>query len=188
MEAILQEAIRQALPETFWEYLKGVRFHMSPGLLTVIVPDLQNARTLASPHLWPDVLDSVGCDRLVITDQAGFVCEVNLEICVEWQNLLKEEWESMLRWVLFLGTVPDTFQERLGNGISVHPRGNRIDLYAEPELAPDVLPMIYWLVGVEAFGFHQVRIMESCCKPRLTLSMHEIRRLVRYGFNRLTNH
>lgn len=189
MEAILQETIRQTLPETFWEYLKGARFHIAPGILTIIVSDPDWAAALTVPSIWPDAMDSVGCDRLIITtDQADYRQEMTLEFCVEWQGTVFLEWNSLLRWQLFAGGLPESVQERLQReGLSVYPKGDRLDLYAEPERVSDVLPLLYWLVDASRFGFHQVRIMESCCKPRLKLSIEEIRRLTRHGFNRLVD-
>jgi len=188
MEAILQETIRQTLPETFWEYLKGAKFRIDPGVLTIIIPDRHCAIALTVPSLWPDAMDSVGCDRLIITDQAGYVQEMTLELCVEWQHTTFLEWESLLRWILFVSTLPESLQERLEEqGVWVYPKGDRLDLYAVPEHVPDVLPLLYWLGGVDRFGFQQVRMMESYCKPRLNLSIDEIRRLLRHGFDRLVD-
>lgn len=186
MDAILQETIQQALPETFWEHLEGVRFHIATGVLTVIAPDEQKAKALAIAAIWADVLDCVGCERLIITDKANFCHEMTLESCVDCQILVSLECESQLQWLLYKETLPASVQQRLHeDGLLIQPNGHRLDLYAKPVRISDVLPLLYWLAGVDSFGFTQVRLMEHPDKPRLTLSVEEIRRLVRYGFNRL---
>ncbi|MBD1913974.1 MULTISPECIES: hypothetical protein [unclassified Leptolyngbya] len=186
MDAILQETILRALPETFWEHLEGVRFHIVTGVLTVIAPDETKAKALAIASIWADALDSVGCEHLVITDKANYRHEMTLESCVDCQILVSLECESQLQWLLYMETLPESVQQRLRqDGLTVHPNGPRLDLYAKPVRISDVLPLLYWLMGVESFGFTQVRLMENPDKPRLTLSVEEIRRLVRYGFNRL---